>query len=139
MNLRIRIHDQKHEALLVLLVPVESRVGLAPSPRPSSSYRSPERPPNQSHTFPFQKVLCVTWYDIIYTGSKPPSLPVLCTFHYFSNKVRGVLYASDCQLPRWPGISWLSLVKNRTPQHIYTRSTGCIYIRLNSYAIQAPK
>ena len=38
-----------------LLVPVESRVGLAPSPRPSSSYRSPERPPNQSHTFPFQK------------------------------------------------------------------------------------
>ena len=38
-----------------MLVPVESRVGLAPSPRPSSSYRSPERPPNQSDTFPFQK------------------------------------------------------------------------------------
>ena len=38
-----------------MLVPVESRVGLAPSPRPSSSYRSPERPPNQSDTLPFQK------------------------------------------------------------------------------------
>ena len=43
--------------LLVLLVPGRSRVGLAPSLRPSSSYRSPERPPNQSHTLPFQKVM----------------------------------------------------------------------------------
>ena len=40
----------------ILLVPVESRVGLAPSLRPSNSQRSPERPPNQSHTLPFQNI-----------------------------------------------------------------------------------
>ena len=57
--------------LLVLLVPGRSRVGLAPSLRPSSSYRSPERPPNQSHTLPFQKLAAVTvWLHRIVLAMK---------------------------------------------------------------------